>query len=568
MPQKNFMNYNNIDFSSWEKLQKYFDELINRPIHSYNDYLQFIFDWNALLSVISEEGGWRYINMTCHTNDETLKQKYLHFVTEIEPHLQIEQNKINKKTFESPFFKSLPDSEFSVFKKNIKKDIELFREKNVPLFTKIQELQQQYAEISGQQTITYEGKTLTLQQASIYLKNKDRNIRKEVYYLINERRKQDEEKLNKLLDELIKLRHQVAQNAGFENFRDYMHAALGRYDYTVNDCKQFHSSVEKSVVPVVEEIHNIRQKKLNLVNDYFPWDTQVDMYGLEPLKPFNTEEEFIQKSIECFNKIDPFFADCLKQMNELKRLDLSSRVGKAPGGYQYPLYNSGVPFIFMNAVGLHRDLVTLMHETGHAVHFFLNNHYPVLDFKSPPSEVAELASMSMELITMEHWDVFFTDKKDLLRAKQQQLESVIDSLPWIAAIDKFQHLLYENPEHTLEERYNYWLQTIQSLSAKNISFKGIEHFLKIRWQAQLHIFEVPFYYIEYGFAQLGAIAIWKNYKENPKQTIEQYKAALSLGNTKPIPEIYKTAGIQFNFSQTYIKELTDFVWKEYEKCLL
>lgn len=558
---------NTLKINSWQDLQPLFDELLNRNINSYQDYLKFILDWNDLLSTVSEEGGWRYINMTCHTQNENFKQKYLEFVTQIEPHLQIVQNKLNQKTYSSPYFKSLSDSEFSVFKKNIQKDIELFREKNVPLFTKIQELQQKYAEISGTQTIDYKGKTLTLQQASIYLKNLDRKIRKEVYYLMNERRQQDEMALNTLLNELVQLRHQVAQNAGFNNFRDYMHRALGRYDYTVQDCKQFHLSVEKSVVPIVEEIHNIRQKKLKLENDYYPYDTQVDMYGLEPLKPFETEEEFVEKSIQCFEQIDSFFADCLKEMHIQKRLDLSSRVGKAPGGYQYPLYQSKVPFIFMNAVGLHRDLVTLMHETGHAVHFFLNTHYPVIDFKSPPSEVSELASMSMELITMEHWDVFFPDKKNLMRAKQQQLESVIDALPWIAAIDKFQHLLYENPSHSVEERYEYWMNTIKNLSARNIKYDGLEHFLKIRWQAQLHIYEVPFYYIEYAFAQLGAIAIWKNYKQNNKLALEQYKTALSLGNTKSIPEIYKAAGIQFNFSEEYIKNLMDFVWNEYERCI-
>ncbi|MCX7728939.1 MAG: M3 family metallopeptidase, partial [Bacteroidia bacterium] len=355
-----------IQFETWKDLEPYFNELLQNNFKTYNDYLQFIYEWNALLASVSEESGWRYINMTCHTNDESFKNKYLQYVTEIEPQLQKIQNEINLKTSESPYFQSLSDDIFSIFKRNIKKDLELFREENIPLFTKIQELQQQYAEISGQQTIQYDNKTLTLQQASIYLKNQNRNIRKEVYYLINERRKQDENKLNDLLNNLISLRHQVALNTGFNNFRDYMHRALGRYDYSIEDCKQFHQSVEKAVVPFVQEIHGIRQKKLSLENDYYPWDTQVDMYGLDPLKVFETEEDFISKSIECFQQIDSFFADCLREMHHLKRLDLSSRIGKAPGGYQYPLYKSGVPFIFMNAVGLHRDLVTLMHETGHA----------------------------------------------------------------------------------------------------------------------------------------------------------------------------------------------------------
>ncbi len=255
-------------------------------------------------------------------------------------------------------------------------------------------------------------------------------------------------------------------------------------------------------------------------------------------------------------------------MRKNNRLDLSSRIGKAPGGYQYPLYKSGIPFIFMNSVGLLRDLVTLMHESGHAFHFFLNKQYPILDFKSPPSEVAELASMSMELITMEHWDIFFNNENDLKRAKQQQLESVIEALPWIAAIDKFQHLLYENPTHSVGDRYQYWTNIYQDFSEKTILRTGLEKYNKIRWQAQLHIYEVPFYYIEYGFAQLGAIAIWKNYKQNPSSALQQYKDALLLGNTKSIPEIYKAAGIKFDFSENYIEGLMQFVLSEYEKCLI
>lgn len=556
-----------IDYSSWENIQPLFDEILNQPIHNYEDFIQFIYNYNQLFTEISEEAGWRYINMTCHTNDEQKKQSYLDFITNIEPHLQIAQNQIHRKVFQSPYFQSL-NNEFIIYKKNIQKDIELFREENVALQTQIQQLQQQYAEISGKQTITYENKTLTLQQASVYLKSTDRNIRENIYYLINNRRLQDENDLNQLLTQLIELRHKVALNAGFSNYRDYMHKALGRYDYTIQDCKTFHHSIETTLIPIIEKIHTIRKEKLKLNNDYRPWDTQVDMYEKDALKPFSDEDEFIHKSIQCFSEIDDYFGKCLNEMNEKKHLDLFSRIGKAPGGYQYPLYKSKVPFIFMNAVGLLRDLVTLMHEGGHAVHFFLNNHYPVLDFKSPPSEVAELASMSMELITMEHWNIFFKDKNELKRAKQQQLEDILNALPWIAAIDKFQHLLYENPHHSIHDRYTYWIDTYNALSPQNINTQGLEKYQQIRWQAQLHIYEVPFYYIEYGFAQLGAIAMWKNYKQNPKKTIENYKNALFLGNTKSIPEIYETAGIKFDFSQTYIQELIDFVWKEYEQTLL
>jgi len=246
-------------------------------------------------------------------------------------------------------------------------------------------------------------------------------------------------------------------------------------------------------------------------------------------------------------------------------LDLDSKKGKAPGGFNYPLFESGLPFIYMNSVGSTRDLVTMMHEGGHAIHSYLTKDLPISDLKSFPSEVAELASMSMELISMDHWDLFFTNEEDLKRAKKEQLKGVISGLPWIALVDKFQHWMYENPNCTPTERNNYWETAIQSFSSNSTNWEGLEQYRKQSWLKQLHIFEVPFYYIEYGFAQLGAIAVWKNYKENPKKGIELYKKALSLGGTRSIPEIYEAAGIQFKFDQEYVQSLANFVLKELAK---
>ena len=404
---------------------------------------------------------------------------------------------------------------------------------------------------------------MTLQKASVFLKNLDRRIREDVYRKISDRRAKDENVLNNLYTDLIKLRNQVALNTGFKNYRDYKHEELGRFDYSINDCLNFHEAVKQNAVPLIREHDKVRKEKLKL-DDYRPWDASVDDEGKEPLKPFSNAKELTEKTIICFNKIDPFFGDCIKTMDEMKRLDLDSRIGKAPGGYQYPLYETDVPFIFMNAVGLHRDLVTMVHEGGHAIHSFLCKDLELVDFKSPPSEIAELASMSMELISMEHWHVFFEDKEELKRAKRQQLESVMDTLPWIAAIDKFQHWIYQNPKHTIAQRYKNWNTIMKDFGSDVINYKGLEDILKRRWQIQLHLFEVPFYYIEYGFAQLGAIAMWRNYKTNAKKTIDQYKAALSLGYTKTIPEVYQTAGIKFDFSPEYVKELMDFVKSEYD----
>jgi oligoendopeptidase F len=549
--------------TTWDNLKTYYENLLNRNIGSADELQQWLLDSSELSAVVSEDMAWRYINMTCDTANDFLRDRFNDFVTNIEPNISPIANELNKKLIASRFTDQLPKNIYGVYIRHIQKSIELFREKNIPLKTEMQQKEQEFGAISGAQTITWNNEEITLQKASVHLKNLDRRIRENVYRLIADRRANDEKALNELFDVLIQLRHQMALNADFKNYRDYKHEELGRFDYTVNDCLNFHEAIKQHAVPLVREHDKTRKAKLKL-EDYRPWDTSVDEDGLEPLKPFSNGKELTEKTITCFNKIDPFFGDCIKTMGEMKRLDLESRKGKSPGGYQYPLYETDVPFIFMNAVGLHRDLVTMVHEGGHAIHSFLCKDLPLVDFKSPPSEIAELASMSMELISMEHWHVFFENKEELKRAKRQQLESVMDALPWIAAIDKFQHWIYENPKHSVEERYACWLSIMKDFGSDVINYEGLEGNLKRRWQVQLHLFEVPFYYIEYGMAQLGAIAMWRNYKTNAKRTIDQYKAALSLGYTKPIPEVYHTAGIKFDFSPEYVKELMDFIKSEYE----
>lgn len=550
--------------STWENLHPYFQRLLDRPLNSAAELKQWLTDISELGAIVSEDMAWRYIRMTCDTANTELRDHFNDFVQNIEPHMSPLNNELNKKLIDCPFKEDLKETGYEIYLRGVRNSIELFREENIPLQTQLQELEQQFGEINGAQSIDYNAETITLQKASVYLKNLDRTIRKEVYLKIQERRSQDENALNALFTKLIGLRHQIALNTGFTNYRDYKHRSLARFDYTVDDCLNFHEAVKLHAVPLIAEHDHQRKLKLKL-EDYRPWDTSVDEEGLPPLRPFENAEELVEKTIACFNQLDPFFGDCIRTMDKMKRLDLESRLGKAPGGYQYPLYETDVPFIFMNSVGLHRDLVTMVHEGGHAIHSFLDFDLDLTDFKSPPSEVAELASMSMELLSMEHWDVFFKDRQELRRAKKQQLESVMDTLPWIAAIDKFQHWIYLHPEHTVEERYKEWTQIMADFGSPEINYEGFEANLKRRWQVQLHLFEVPFYYIEYGFAQLGAIAVWRNYKKNPSQAIAAYKKALALGYTKSIPEIYEAAEIKFDFSPSYIKELMDFVKEEYAK---
>ena len=550
--------------TTWELLKPYFTGLQERPIVSAGELETWLKDYSELSAVVSENMAWRYIKMTCDTANTELRDSYNDFVQNIEPHMAPLSNALNKKIISTEFKAGLTETGYDIYLRGIKNSIDLFREANIPLNTQLQELEQQFGEINGAQSIEQNGEKMTLQKAGIFLKDLDRSVREAVYQKIQTRRAEDEQALNDLFSKLIGLRHQVALNAGFENYRDYKHQALGRFDYSVQDCLNFHEAVKQHAVPLLNAHDKKRQLKLKL-EDYRPWDTAVDEEALPPLKPFDGAQELIEKTIACFDKVDPFFGECIKIMQNMDRLDLESRLGKAPGGYQYPLYETDVPFIFMNSVGLHRDLVTMVHEGGHAVHSFLDKDLDLVDFKSPPSEVAELASMSMELMSMEHWDLFFKTEEELKRAKRQQLEGVMDTLPWIAAIDKFQHWIYLNPTHSVAQRYEAWLGIIADFGSSVINYKGLENNLARRWQVQLHLFEVPFYYIEYGFAQLGAIAVWRNYKRDPKKGVENYKKALSLGYTKSIPKIYEAAGIKFDFSPAYIKELMSFVKEEYDK---
>ncbi len=550
--------------TTWDNLMPLLEELKNRAINSVSDLKQWLKDNSELSAVISEDGAWRYIKMTCDAQNETLQNEFNFFVTDIEPFLSPYANDLNKKLIDCLFINELEKDTYFVYVRGVKKSIELYREQNIPLITELRQKEQEFGNISSAQTIHYNGEEMTLQKAASFFKNNNRALRESIYHQIQKRRAQDEDTLNSLFTDLIALRNKIAINTGYTNYRDFKHDELGRFDYSVQDCYDFQNAIQQHIVPLIKNIDEERKHKLNF-DTYRPWDKEVDVDGKLPLKPFTNGDDLATKTIACFNTIDSYFGDCITTMQTMKRLDLESRIGKAPGGYNYPLMETDVPFIFMNAVGLHRDMVTMVHEGGHAVHAFLAANLELTEFKSTPSEVAELASMSMELISMEHWHSFFENEDDLKRAKKEQLDSVLKGLPWIASIDKFQHWIYTNPTHTVDERYENWMQISKDFGTGVVNYTGLENNVKRSWQPQLHLFEVPFYYIEYGMAQLGAIAMWRLYKQNPKLALQNYKNALALGYTKTIPEIYKAAGIKFDFSPAYVKELADFVKDEYQK---
>ena len=553
-----------IPVQSWEDVSALFEELINRPLNSLAELQTWLKERSALDAFLQEDLGWRYIHHTCDTANAEKHQLLNFFIQEIEPHLAKFADLLNRKMLSNPFLSEITETGFSVYLRNVQKEVALFRDENIPLLTEIQTLSNEYGQLSGAMTVEMDGKTVTFQQAAVELKSSDRTKRREVYIKINERRLQSSDELNILFDKLLKLRNQVSIKADCSNYRDYMFDALGRFDYTPKHCFDFHESVAQHIVPIISSFEKERKDLLGY-DQLMPWDLEVDPLLQSPLEPYKNSDELIEKTIEVFKRIRPDFGEVIRLMKEKGHLDLDSRIGKAPGGYNYPLYQSSLPFIFMNSAGTMRDMVTMMHEGGHAVHSWLSKDLNLTAYKSTPSEIAEVASMAMELISMEHWDVFFEDESTLRRARKYQLEKILSILPWIATVDAFQHWIYLHPEHSPEERKSEWIKLFRKFSGDVIDRSETASYEPFGWHRQLHIFEVPFYYIEYGIAQLASIGIWKNYKENPEKTLLQYEAALTAGYTFTLPELYEMAGIRFDFSSDYIQELAAFVKDELDQ---
>ncbi len=564
MPNTVLHNVTETAIRSWAEVEPILIELSNRPLDSKTALEAWLKDRSTLEERLQEDMGWRYIRHTCDTEDKAKLEALDFFIQEIEPHLANYTDKLNRKLLDCPFIAELTSTGYSVYLRSVKKEVEIFKEENIPLLTEIQTLSNTYGQISGAMTVEIDGIEKTLQQAVVELKSTNRDRRKTVFEKINRRRLLAVNELNALFDQLFRLRHQTAVNAGYANFRDYMFDALGRFDYTPEQCFDFHKSIEEHIVPLIDDF-NLKRKQSLGYDVLKPWDMDVDPEQKSPLHPYENATELIEKTIALFEEIRPEFGKVIRLMQERGHLDLDSRIGKAPGGYNYPLHQSSLPFIFMNSAGTLRDMVTMMHEGGHAVHSWLSRNLELGAFKSTPSEIAEVASMAMELISMEHWNHFFADAEELKRARKYQLEKILSILPWIAIVDAFQNWLYTHPQHSAEERKSHWLHLLQRYEGKVVDRSDFTEFQEYSWHKQLHIFEVPFYYVEYGIAQLASIAIWKNYKENPAQTLNAYTKALEVGYTLTLPELYELAGIKFDFSGAYIKDIASFVRAEYAK---
>ena len=549
-----------VDLTDWNQIGKYFDELRLREPGSVQDLKGWLDDYSEVFVAMSEAASIRYVRMTEQTDRDDYRAAYLAFVENIESKVKVAQFYLNRKFVESQFRKSLPPGDYSVLERKIENSVRLFRGENVELEKEERKLAQRQQSIAGSMTVSYEGRERTMPEMSKYLELPDRAKREESWRLTQGRMARDRDQMDEIFDGMLKLRDSIARNAGFENYRDYSFVAHERFDYGPEDCFRFHDAVEKTIVPLVREVHQIRKKEMDL-DSIRPWDLLVDTRGRVPLRPFKTTPELVRGCELVFEKVDPAFAERFRTMARLGLLDLESRPGKAPGGYNTEFLDVRLPFIFMNSVGRDQDVWTLLHESGHAFHVFEMRdrrlHY-LYSSDNTPTEIAEVASMSMELLGGEHLVGSFYDEADAVRSRNDHFLSIASLLPWIATIDAFQHWLYTNPGHSRDARRDAWVKTYDRFGP-GVDWDGLDAEKRSFWQRQIHIFQSPFYYIEYGIAQLGALGIWSRYLRDPKATVRAYRDAMALGGSRPLPELFNRAGLPWDFGagnvETYGREL-------------
>ena len=545
------------DASQWVNIEPYANDLLSRELNCSGCLETLIKDGSTLAEHVSEAGTLLSIAMTCDTESEVKRRAYLDFIENVQPKLSEFADAFNHRLAGHPALDELPPRH-DLMIKGILTDIAIFREENIPLQVEEAKLETEHSTITGAMTVEFDGEERTFSQMALYFENTNRSIREAAWRAVVERMGQDSERLSGIYDELIRIRHQIALNAGFDDYRPYIFEAKHRYDYSIDDCLEFHDSIERVCVPMMHELQERRREALGVAT-LRPWDVGeksgggVDIHGRPPLAPFEDVERLISGCSNVFHGMSPELGGMFDMLRERNSLDLESRKGKAPGGYQANLEKTRIPFIFMNAAGTHDNLSTMLHEAGHAFHSCYSSNLELIGDRNPPIEFAEVASMSMELMSQPQWSEFYGDE-DARRAKLEDLEKIVCFLPWMATIDAFQHWVYANPGHTHEERSEHWLELRRRFGPKT-DWSGFNELKETSWQSQLHLFQVPFYYIEYGIAQLGAIQLWQHHRRDSKDGLARYARAMKLGNTKPLPELFEAAGLDLGFDEGHVASL-------------
>ena len=549
-----------VNFSNKEEAAAVYERLLSRSINSAKDLEQWLLDRSELETALDQAGSVLYIRMTCQTNDPERAKAYQHFIETVVPAVKPLDHQLNQKYLQAVSNFPLESKRYALYDRRIRSDMDLFRQENIPLQTAVALLAQEYQTICGAMMVNFQSKEQTLPQMGKFLLEPERGLREAAWRATAHRRLQDSAKLDALFDEMLKLRDKIAHNAGLKNFCEYQFQTYHRFDYTQKDCEQYHQAIEQLVVPLWKKILEKRRQQMKL-DTLRPWDTAVDPLGRKPLKPFQEVPELLEGVKNIFLKMDQDLGQQFAEMIKLGLLDLASYKGKAPGGYQTVLAEARKPFIFMNAVGVDDDVRTLLHEAGHAFHALASSHHPLFAYRHAPMEFCEVASMSMELLGGEYLSVFY-DSEDWQRSHAIQLEEMVYILIWVAVIDAFQQWIYQSPDHNLEERSAAWLRIHRRFGADLVDWSGLEKEQGWLWHRQLHIFEVPFYHIEYGIAQLGALQLWTRAKKDLAGTLADYRKALSLGASRPLPELFTAAGLKFDFSEKTIAPLMQAIKAE------
>ncbi len=543
---------------TWDAVMRYADELLERPIDSADELEAWLLDRSEFESVISERTARKYIAFTRNSLDPDLKTEYERYTAEvIIPYKEI-SNRLDKKYADSPYRKALDPEQYGMYNRGVETDLKIFRKENLPLLQEEEKLISRYTSLTGGLMVTIDGKELTMPQAARLLEKEDRALRERVYHAVGKAYLNIAEKAEEIFNRLVALRHQRARNAGYDNFEAYTFDAFHRFYYTIDDTLQYHASIRKVVLPLYERLLEIRKARLG-VDKLRPYDLEILHPGQGPLEVALTGDAFIEKVVEVLGCIHPDFGQYFAFMHRHGFLDLFTRKGKAPGGYNYGLSEIGIPFIFMNASGSVSDVRVIMHEAGHAMHSFLTRHYPFAYHRDVPIEMAELASQAMEFLSLEHWGGFLKNPDNFPRVVEVQLTKVFKLLLWIAVIDKFQWWIYHHPQHTPDERKAAWLEIFREFTPSVVDYEGLEGYLEYQWHRQPHLYHHAFYYIEYGISLLGALEVFRNYRRQPAEAIEQYRSALQLGNTRPLPELFAAAGASLDFSESKIRDIIDFL---------
>jgi oligoendopeptidase F len=553
----------NEEFSadSLEAIEAIYTDLLTREIDNPDSLLAWCSEWSEIDSVLAEEGARRFVQHTCFTKDEEIDARYKEWIEKIRPGLKKIMFDMDRKFIASPALDSLPTEKFGSWIKSVRNSVELFREDNIPLQTEESKLDAEYDKVVGAMTVEFDGETRTIPYMGRILQETDRNRRESAFNAIWDRFGQDNDKIQDIFDRQLQLRHQMALNTGLDNYRTLRFRQLERFDYGPEQCMQFHDSIEKVILPLVKERAAKRRESLG-VEKLRPWDSSVDPKGRSPLRPLEGGTSLVDGCSQIFGQVHPDLAKMFSLLIDGDLLDLDSRKNKAPGGYQYNFEEIRVPFIFMNAAGKQGDVETLLHEGGHAFHSIESRHHDLIANRGAPIEFCEVASMAMELLGAPHLDVFYKDPAQVTRARIEHLEGVISLFPWVAMIDSFQHWLYTNPGHSRDQRTTNWLAIMDRFGTNEMDWSGLEQIRSSRWMRQSHLFGVPFYYIEYAIAQLGALQVWRNHRKDPDGAIQNYRAGLALGNTRSLPELYEGAGIRFDFSQEMLEDLIGMVREE------